>query len=62
MLVDAGDNGRMLGVNGPQGVAIVGEVEFDRWQGKAFAKHIYAGGGWWHWPIREGVFHKKLFS
>ena len=32
-LVDAGDNGRMLGVKGPQGVAIVEEVEFDRWQG-----------------------------
>ena len=30
----------MLGVNGPQGVGIVGEVEFDRWQGKAFAKLI----------------------
>ena len=32
MLVNAGDNGRMLGVNGPQCVAIVGEVEFDGWQ------------------------------
>jgi hypothetical protein len=36
MLVNAGDNGRMLGAM----AAIEGEVEFDRWQGKAFAKLI----------------------
>ena len=40
MFVNAGDDCRVVGVNGPQCVAIVGEVEFDRWQSKALAELI----------------------